>query len=102
MKKQPNHKPDRFQRFWEFYPRSESKQAAIRAWDRLRPSDALIDEMAKALKRQMQTEEWQRGIGIPYASTWLNNARWTDELPANQQLESHDEGYDPRGVFVPC
>lgn len=102
VKKQPNHKPDRFQRFWEFYPRSESKQAAIRAWDRLRPSDALIDEMAKALKRQMQTEEWQRGIGIPYASTWLNNARWTDELPANQQLESHDEGYDPRGVFVPC
>ena len=35
--------------------------------------------MARALKRQMASEEWQRGIGIPYASTWLNNRRWEDE-----------------------
>ena len=27
----------------------------------------------------MKSEEWQRGIGIPYASTWLNNRRWEDE-----------------------
>ena len=27
----------------------------------------------------MESEEWQRGIGIPYASTWLNNRRWEDE-----------------------
>ena len=35
--------------------------------------------MALGLKRAMQSEEWQRGIGIPYASTWLNNRRWKDE-----------------------
>lgn len=81
-KKQPDHKPERFEKFWKYYPRRESKQAAIRAWDRLSPSDDLIDTMAKALKCQMQSEDWQRGIGIPYASTWLNNARWEDEVKA--------------------
>lgn len=77
-KKEPDWKPERFAAFWEAYPRGESKQAAIAAWDKLKPSDELLIIMAKALKRQMQTEAWQNNIGIPYASTWLNNARWTD------------------------
>lgn len=78
-KKEPDWKPERFAAFWSSYPRGESKQAAIAAWDKLRPSDELLVIMAKALKRQMQTEQWQRGIGIPYASTWLNQRRWEDE-----------------------
>ncbi len=76
----PDWKPERFAAFWEAYPRGESKQAAIAAWDKLRPSDDLLIVMAKALKRQMQTEEWQRGVGIPYASSWLNQQRWTDDV----------------------
>lgn len=81
----PDWKPERFARFWDYYPRGESKQAAIRAWDKLRPSDELIDEMARALERQVNSESWREGIGIPYASTWLNQQRWTDvpkQLPA--------------------
>ena len=74
----PDWKPERFAKFWDYYPRGESKQAAIRAWDRLQPADELIDEMARALKRQMESESWRAGVGIPYASTWLNNQRWTD------------------------
>ena len=35
--------------------------------------------IGKALRRQKASEEWQNGIGIPYASTYLNNQRWTDE-----------------------
>ena len=34
--------------------------------------------MANALVRQLESAEWQRGIGIPYASTWLNGRRWED------------------------
>ena len=78
----PDHKPERFAGFWKVYPRGENKQAAIRAWDKLKPSDELIDTMAKALKRQLASEEWQRGVGIPYASTYLNQQRWTDEVKA--------------------
>lgn len=78
-KKQPDWKPERFSGFWEFYPRHTSKQAAIKAWDKLKPSDELIAVIGKALRRQKASEEWQNGIGIPYASTYLNNQRWTDE-----------------------
>lgn len=81
-KSQPDWKPERFAKFWDFYPRGESKQAAINAWDKLKPDDALIDTMATALVTQMQREDWTRGIGIPYASTWLNQRRWEDEAKA--------------------
>ena len=84
----PDWKPERFARFWDYYPRGESKQAAIRAWDRLKPSDELISEMAAALRWQKESASWQAGVGIPYASTWLNNQRWTDvpkELPAGAE-----------------
>lgn len=74
----PEWKPERFDGLWKYYPRGENKQAAIRAWDRLRPSDELIDKMAVALKRQMQSRDWREGIGIPHLSTWLNNARWEE------------------------
>ena len=42
-------KPERFASFWQYYPRGESKQAAIAAWDKLRPDDALIDDIALSL-----------------------------------------------------
>lgn len=74
-------KPERFEAFWTFYRtrcRGEARQAAIRAWDNLRPSDELIETMANALVRQLESAEWQRGIGIPYASTWINGRRWED------------------------
>lgn len=79
-KSAPDWKPERFAKFWAYYPRGENKQRAIRAWDKLRPSDELIDTMARALARQMESEEWQRGIGIPHASTWINGRRWEDEV----------------------
>lgn len=82
-KSQPGWKPERFAKFWAFYPRGESKQAAINAWDKLKPDDALIDTMATALVVQTQREDWKRGVGIPYASTWLNQRRWEDETKVN-------------------
>ncbi len=90
-KQEPDWKPERFAAFWEAYPRGESKQAAIAAWDKLMPDDALLVVMAKGLKRQMQTEEWQRGIGIPYASTWLNQRRWEDDLGKQSAAEPDNE-----------
>lgn len=73
-------KQERFEGFWKFYPRGEDKQAAIRAWDKLKPSDELIAQIGGALIRQKQSDNWQRGIGIPYAATYLNQRRWEDEI----------------------
>ncbi len=76
----PDWEPERFEAFWKFYPRGENKQGAIRAWDRLKPSPELIDQMAVALVEQKKSKHWQDGIGIPHASTWLNNQRWLDTV----------------------
>lgn len=81
-------KPERFEAFWSAYPCGKNRQAAIRAWDKLRPEDGLLEQMALGLKRALASEDWQRGIGIPYAATWLNNQRWTDldkPLPAPEE-----------------
>ena len=75
----PKWKPERFAAFWKFYPRGENKQRAVKAWDKLKPDDALIATMGRALAKQKASPDWQRGIGFPHASTWLNGRRWEDE-----------------------
>ena len=82
-KKTPDHAPEMFEKLWLWYPgdperhsKRGNRQRAIRAWDRLRPDDGLIDTIAGALARQAKSEEWQEGVGIPHLSTYLNGFGW--------------------------
>jgi len=107
----PEWKPERFAAFWSYYRkipgeggrnRNENKQAAMDAWDNLRPDDALIDSIAKALLRQRETPEWARGVGIPMASTYLNQRRWEDAEELGEETDgdggrSLDYARDDRG-----
>lgn len=84
--------PDRFDGFWLFYRQhvppdrnAGNRQKAIRAWDKLAPDDALASTMAAALAKQVKTEAWKSGIGVPHASTWLNNRGWEDDWGAAAQ-----------------
>lgn len=86
----PVYAPDRFEQFWQAYPGGGSRLKAVSAWDALAPSDGLIDEMALALKRQLASRQWRDGVGIPHASTWLNQRRWTDKLPEAPSQEGAD------------
>ena len=81
----PDWEPDRFEKFWRLYPKCESnanqkKADARRAWNQLRPDDDLIGYMGKVLVLQMKTRQWNDGVGVPYASTWIR-AFGKDELP---------------------
>lgn len=108
----PDWKPERFEGFWRMYPVKKSKQAAIRAWDSLRPDDGLLAVMGRALQRQLASEDWRRGFGVPYPATWLNGQRWEDEdnparktAPAAQTLPavprlSHTEIINGEEVVV--
>ncbi len=97
----PDWKPERFSGLWEVYPheRRGNRQAAIAAWDKLRPSDELIAELGKCFRLLMASEQWQAGVGIPHLSTWLNpaNERWrdaynlVDERPAPRRAA--EEGF---------
>ena len=85
----PKWKPERFEAFWRYYPaipdgnghgRRPAKDRAARAWDRLRPDDQTLALMGQALRRQKESRQWREGVGIPYASTWLNRRAWEEEL----------------------
>lgn len=93
----PDWMPDRFAGFWAYYPPKgrKSKQAAIRAWDKLRPDDALIATIGRALRMLKASEDWQRGVGIPYAATFLNGERWhdADSLPEVHASNGGEEVY---------
>ena len=78
--------PERFENFWNFYRRHVpegcrpgNRQKAIRAWDNLAPSDELVTVMAMGLAVQVQSAAWISGVGVPHASTWLNNRGWEDD-----------------------
>ncbi len=91
-------KRDRFEGFWELYPRKTNKQAAIRAWDKLQASDELLAEMgAKLLLLIKYSPDWRDKKYIPHASTFLNNARWNDveNLDAPEPQESGGWADDP-------
>ena len=96
-RERPDWKPDRFDGFWKFYPKDgrKDKQRAMDAWDKLSPDDDLIATIARALVKLKATESWKRGIGIPYVSTFLNGARWTDadELDASSETSDSSSGW---------
>lgn len=74
----PTWKPERFEGFWAYYPRGENRMGAVRAWDKLKPDDALIETIGRALQILKASPAWRDGVGIPYASTFLNGRRWED------------------------
>ena len=89
-KKAPDHLPGEFDRLWKAYPRGEDKQGAIAEWDRIRPDEDTVCTMFLALLAQKQSEEWQRGIGIPYFVRWLRHRRWEDEKLRSAQEQTPD------------
>ena len=98
LKETADWKPERFEAFWTYYRtnvRGEDRQGAIRAWDKLKPDDTLIARIGRALEMQIASESWQAGYGKPYASTYLNNARWKDVegLPAPPAPEPERRSY---------
>lgn len=78
----PDYEPELFERFWAAYPRGEDRQGAVAEWDSLRPDRETMLAMSRALCRQKASDDWKRGIGIPYAVRWLRRRRWEDEIKA--------------------
>ena len=91
----------RFSRWYAAYPKKVAKGAAIRAWDKIDPDDALTERMIDALKAQLLERDWkgEKGIFVPewkHPATWLNGMCWDDAV------EPDDPGRfalrNPRGM----
>jgi len=72
----------RFNEFWAVYPKKVGKQAAFKAWQRVKPTAELHGKIMGAVMAATKTEQWQRENGryIPNPATWLNQGRWDDEI----------------------
>lgn len=96
---------ERFDRFWEAYPRKTGKGNARKLFAKLKPSEELLEKMLKAIEAAKQSPQWQRDGGqyIPYPATWLNQERWEDspvgeiiaisrsyDIDALEQLSGYD------------
>ena len=68
-----------FDKFWAIYPRHEGKQDARKAFDKLKPDQALLETIVNAITAQKQSAQWQDSRYIPHPATWLNGRRWEDE-----------------------
>ena len=88
------YEPEIFERLWNTYPRGEGKGEARYAWDELRPNRKLMTEMSDALKRQKETEDWRRGVGIPWLVRWLNERRWEWQIGVRTEDDDPDYGED--------
>lgn len=42
--------------------------------------EQLLNDMLSAIKKQMNSKQWQDKQFIPNPATWLNQCRWEDEI----------------------
>lgn len=69
-----------FDAFWNAYPKKVGKQAARKAFQRVKVP---LESLLTAIERQKRSAQWLEDNGkyIPHPTTWLNQGRWEDELP---------------------
>ena len=81
---------DKFDAFWNAYPRQVYKDEAKRAFEKLGAVD--LDAMLKAIEEQKASAQWQkeRGRFIPAPARWIKARCWEDEPPDNG-VEPHSE-----------
>ena len=76
-----------FADFWTLYPRRVARKEAERAWQRLSAAERIDATIAISKWRAVWVARGEMHY-VPHASTWLNGARWDDELP-NDAAPNH-------------
>ena len=81
-----------FDSFWRFYPRKAGKEAARKAWLKLRPEQHIMQMIADNVKERVDKGEWRKDNQsfILHASTYLNQKRWEDEVLDQQPQKRTD------------
>lgn len=84
-----------FDAFWKAYPKKVGKQAALKAFQRVKVP---LETLLTAIERQKCGSQWSKDNGqyIPNPATWLNQGRWEDEVyTATQEMKR----YTTKGSF---
>jgi hypothetical protein len=76
---------DSFEEFWAAYPNKTGKGAAYKSWKAVEKKHPGVKppQIIAALKAQLDADRFRGRDGelyIPLPTTWLNQARWDDEV----------------------
>lgn len=84
---------DLFEKFYGEYPKKKNRGTAEKAFKKLNPDSALVDQMILALQSLKETEDWkkQNGQFIPYPASWLNAKGWLDEISKTENYSALDD-----------
>lgn len=76
-----------FLQFYSAYPKHIGKEPAWKAWQKRNGDLPDIKTLLQKIENQKNTENWKKenGAFIPHPATWLNNARWEDEVIVKQK-----------------
>ena len=79
--------------FWQAYPKKVGKADARKAFAKVKID---VHILIQAVEKQKKSEQWTKENGrfIPNPSTWLNQGRWEDELPAAKGTERELDEYE--------
>lgn len=69
-----------FDWFWDEYPKKEGKKYAMKCWDRLKITEKWMALAAIPLHVKKWKLEGRERQFIPDCSSWLNQARFEDEI----------------------
>lgn len=82
-----------FNDFWKLYPRKVAKKAAEKSWNKL--TDIEQTKALNAIPQHVnywKTKETEHEF-IPHPATWLNQARYEDELIITPKKEKVDKSW---------
>lgn len=87
-----------FEAFWKVYPKKVGKQAAWKAFRRVKVP---LETLVSAVDRQKCSVQWreQNGRFIPNPATWLNQGRWEDEIQETAPEEKRS-GWSTSNPFL--
>ena len=76
-----------FSAFWSIYPRKIARRYCEKLWVKLNPSTELSARIVQSVEEHIMSE-WQGRSRdkIPHPSTFLNQGRWEDEIPAGSAV----------------
>lgn len=80
-------KGELFERFWRVYPVKKNKKKARLIFEKLNVTEELLEKMLTTLGFQRRSPLWEDTQYIPLPTTWLNNARWEDEMTFDEALK---------------
>lgn len=82
-------KVDKFEEWWKHYPRKIGKEAARRAFAKVKVD---VQTLINAVELQKGSEQWTKENGryIPNPATWLNQGRWEDEVKTVRDMKKTD------------